>query len=730
MHNQVNEQYTKRLAFELDVIMSMGFADYFLIVYDFIRYAKSEGIYVGPGRGSVAGSLVSYCLGITQVDPIAYHLLFERFLNPERISMPDIDIDFPDNRRDEVIRYVTNKYGKKHVAHIATFGTLGAKQVLRDVGRVLGISNREIDLLTKLVPNMPKVTLTATYANFSRFKSVVEASKKFQQLYALAIQLEGLERHISTHAAGIVLSNVNIDEVCPLIEVESDLYSTQYTMEYLEQLGLIKIDFLGLRNLTIIDQVTKSIPHPIVIQNIDLQDKKTLALLREVDTMGVFQLESEGMKNLLRKLQVRNFEEVVAAIALFRPGPMENIPLYLENRQSISKIQYLHEDLKPILEPTYGIMIYQEQIMQVSQVMAGFSLAKADILRKAMSKKIEKEIVALRQDFITGAVEKGYKKALAIEVYELIEKFANYGFNRSHSVAYGMIAFQLAYLKANYPLYFFSSLLNSVIGSEYKTSEYIFEAKKRGIVVLHPSVNTSHTSYRIEERSIRFPLLNIKNVGIAACQIIIDERNKNGAYKNYFDFIARISLHRISRKIIESLVDAGALDDFGFNRLSMKVSLDDALRYASLVSIEQNGQTSINLDLVSCPAMTIMKERLMQVCENEKNVLGFYLRAHPIQSVRQNMGHAQSLIELKTGNMNARFVCIVDRIKEHKTKTNEWMAFLNVSDDTSKFDVVVMPNLYRTLQARLKRGNYIVVQGKIDKVTSCLARQIEIITME
>ncbi len=730
LQNNVDQVYTKRLSFELDVIMSMGFADYFLIVYDFIRFAKSKGIYVGPGRGSAAGSLVSYCLGITQVDPIEYNLLFERFLNPERISMPDIDIDFPDNRRDEVIQYVTNKYGKEYVAHIITFGTLGAKQVIRDVGKVLMVPPREIDMLAKLIPNAPKITLRYTYENHPRFRGVVEASRRLKNVYTLALQLEGLERHTSTHAAGIVLSKHAINEVCPLIEVESDLMSTQFSMEYLERLGLIKIDFLGLRNLTIIDEVVSCIDTPIDILKIDFNDKKTLALLRDVDTMGVFQLESEGMKHLLRKMQVTSFEEVVAAIALFRPGPMENIPLYLANKLNPSKIMYLHEDLKPILEPTFGVMIYQEQIMQVSQVMAGFSLAKADILRKAMSKKKESEMNALRQDFIEGAMTKGYTLELASQVYELIMKFANYGFNRSHSVAYGMIAFQLAFLKANYPLHYFSSLLNSVIGGEYKTSEYIFEAKKRGIFTLHPSVNQSGYKYTIENNKLRFPLINIKNVGSAACQIILEERMMRGTFMNYFDFIARISLHRISKKVIECLIDAGALDEFKFNRLSMKVSLDDALRYASLVSIEHEGQTTIDLNLVSCPAMTIMKEKMMMVCENEKNVLGFYLRSHPIQEVRQKMKPSASLIELKQGMTYASFVCIVDRIKEHKTKNNDLMAFLSVSDDTSKFDVVVMPNLYNQCMAYLKRGNYIFVKGKIDKENSCLAKELEYVQIE
>lgn len=728
LNNCVSDAYVSRLSYELDVISSMGFSDYFLIVYDFIRYAKSKGIYVGPGRGSAAGSLVSYCLGITQVDPLEYDLLFERFLNPERISMPDIDIDFPDNRRDEVIQYVVNKYGRKHVAHIITFGTLGAKQVIRDVGKVLMVPPREIDMMAKLIPNAPKITLPYTYENNTRFRSVVEASKRLKEVYELSLQLEGLERHTSTHAAGIVLSNQSVDEVCPFIEVETDLLSTQYTMEHLERLGLIKIDFLGLRNLTIIDEVVSSIHPTIDILKINYEDKKTLDLLKNVDTMGVFQLESEGMKNLLRQMKVSSFDEVVAAIALFRPGPMENIPLYLENKQKRNQIQYIHEDLKPILSSTYGVMIYQEQIMQVSQVMAGFSLSKADILRKAISKKKEKEIISLRQEFIQGSLQKGYSEQLATQVYELIMKFANYGFNKSHSVAYGMIAFQLAYLKANYPLHYFSSLLNSVIGSELKTSEYIFEAKKRGITTLHPSINYSGFHYHVENNSLRFPFLNIKNISYATTTILMKERKERGLFKDYFDFIARISVHRISRKVIECLIDAGALDEFNYNRISMKLSLDDALRYASLVSIEEDDQTRIDLNLVSKPTITIMNEKSSIACENEKNVLGFYLSKHPIQEVREKI-NALSLIELKIGFQQVNFVCMVERIKEHKTKHNDLMAFFSVSDDTAKFDVVVMPNIYKNIQSQIKKGNYILVQGKIDKERSCLAKHIECIKL-
>ncbi len=493
--SRVPKAYVQRLQYELEVINSMGFTDYFLIVWDFIRYARSQKIFIGPGRGSAAGSLVSYCLGITHIDPIHYDLLFERFLNPKRVSMPDIDTDFPDDRRQEVIDYVHERYGAHHVAHIITFNTLGAKQVLRDAGKALGILPRQIDALCRMIPNMPKVTLQQAMDNVPRFKQTISLSKELTHLYAIASQLEGVPRHASLHAAGIILSREPIESVCPLIRLDEEIFATQYTMEYLEELGLIKMDFLGLRNLTIIDEIVRAIEQktgrPFDIMKIPLDDERTFQLIRNVDTMGVFQLESEGMKNLIRKIQPRTFEDIAATIALFRPGPMENIPEYLRCRENPALVHYPHPSLEPILNNTYGIMIYQEQVMQVVQVMGGFSLAQADSMRKAISKKKEDELAKYEQMFIQGAIRKGYTQALAQEVYGLIMKFARYGFNRSHSIAYGMIAYQMAYLKANAPLYFYIALLNSVIGAEKKTSEYIFELRRRHIDILLPCVNHS-----------------------------------------------------------------------------------------------------------------------------------------------------------------------------------------------------------------------------------------------
>ena len=478
------------------------------------------------GRGSAAGSLVAYVLGITHVDPLKFQLLFERFLNPARISMPDIDIDFPDNRRDEVINYVLQKYGAEHVAHIATFGTLAAKQALRDVGRVLEISVRDLDMISKTIPTTLKITLPKARAESTRFNQLLQSDPRFEQLYTYASALEGLPRHVSTHAAGIVLSDTPLSDTVPLIKVESDMLSTQFTMEYLERLGLIKMDFLGLRNLTIIDETVSMIKvaegKTIDILHLPLDDEATFKLIRKVDMVGVFQLESDGMKNLIRRMQPDKFGDIVATIALFRPGPMENIPEYLSRRTNPQSVVYIHEDLKEILSDTYGIMIYQEQIMQTAQKMAGFTLAKADLLRKAMSKKNAVELKKMQTEFIEGCKAKGHTEAMAIELFNLIQKFANYGFNKSHSVAYAMISYQMAYLKANYPSKFFAALLSSVIGSEAKTAEYIDECRNHGVQLNPPSVNQSNDRYQLQDDSIRFPLLIIKGVGGAACREDLD----------------------------------------------------------------------------------------------------------------------------------------------------------------------------------------------------------------
>ncbi|MBR3227671.1 MAG: DNA polymerase III subunit alpha, partial [Erysipelotrichaceae bacterium] len=562
--------YTKRLEYELKTIIDMHFEDYFLIVYDFILHAKKNGIMVGPGRGSAAGSLVSYCLGITDIDPIRYGLLFERFLNPERISMPDIDTDFPDDRRSEMFSYVRDKYGIDHVGHIMAFGTMKARQVLRDVGRVLKYSNTELDMITKSIPSSYyNTTLDDAYNSSPLFRQRIESQQKYRDLFRIARKLEGFPRHETIHPAGVVMSRLPLEEVVPLARVETDLFSTQYTMEYLESLGLIKMDFLGLRNLGIIAEITDDIRANVDasfnIKEIPLDDRRTFDLINNVDLLGVFQLESSGMQNLARKMKPRTFEELGMMIALFRPGPMENIPQFLENRAHPNNITYLVPALMPILEETYGIIVYQEQIMTIARVLAGFTYGKADILRKAMSKKKASELEGLKSDFISGCIANGYEKSVAVSIYELVLKFANYGFNKSHSIAYAMVAYQLAYLKANYPVWFYKALLNGVIGSETRTYEYIKECGNVGQSVKGISINRSTDVYTVEDGSIRMPFGVCKDVGTVSTVKIIEER-KNGEFRDYLDCICRLSLKGVEKNVIENLIYAGALDELGLSR--------------------------------------------------------------------------------------------------------------------------------------------------------------------
>ena len=727
--------YAERLKYELSVIHNMKFDDYFLIVYDFIKFARAQRIYVGPGRGSAPGSLVAYCLGITHIDPIRYHLLFERFLNPERISMPDIDTDFPDNRRDEVITYVKEKYGSEHVAHIVTFGTLAAKQVLRDAGKALGMSVYDIDILTKSIPVMlanKKVTLRSAYQDIPRFRTAIDAKAENRRLYEIALKLEGLPRHASTHAGGIVLSKRPISDVCPLISSDDALDSTQFTKEYLEDLGLIKMDFLAIRNLTIIDEVVgeiKKIAPDFDIMKIPLDNKKTYALIQQADTAGVFQLESEGMKNLLRQLKPACFQDIAASLALFRPGPMDNIPRYLNNRQHPSQIVYLHEDLKDILGETYGIIVYQEQIMQIAQKMAGFSLGKADILRKAMSKKNLKDLESLQKEFIDGAIQKGYSEKLAHDIYDLILKFANYGFNKSHSVAYGMVAYQMAYLKANYPQYFFLSLLNSVIGSDIKTSEYIFEARKRHLQIQPPNINLSEKRYILYDNQVLFPLRGIRNVGVNAADKILEERSK-GSFESYHDAVARLSKAGVNRKAIECCIMAGAFDCFHLTRASMLASLEDALCFSSIIMIEDENQLRLDYSLATPPAIINVADYPLRKANQEKEVLGFYLSEHPLNRIKKELHfNGKAIIECLEPCGYVTIMGTISHIKQHKTKKGDLMCFAVLSDETASIDLVIMPNLYKNIANSLKKGEIIKVSGKVDKANSCLANRIEFISM-
>ena len=723
LKGNISKQYEERLSYELDVIIKMHFEDYFLIVYDYILYAKRNGIFVGPGRGSAAGCLVCYVLGITDIDPLKYNLLFERFLNPERISLPDIDCDFPDERRDEVFNYVLNKYGEKHVAHIITYGTLKARQVIRDVGRVMRYSTFEIDQIAKLIPQDIKVTLKGTYESSKLFRQRIDYDERNRMLYETALKLEGFPRHISTHAAGVVFSLKELDEVVPLITIEEDIYSTQYSMEYLEEMGLIKMDFLGLRNLSIINEIVDDIKKDnpdFDIKSIPLNDSKSFELISNGDTLGVFQLESAGMVNLSRKMRPVCFEELPMMLALFRPGPMENIPQFLHNRANRKNIHYICEDIKPILEETYGIILYQEQIMAIARKMAGFSYGKADVLRKAMSKKKESELESLSADFINGCKNNGYSEKLANDIYSLIMKFANYGFNKSHSIAYGLLAYQMAYLKANYPLYFYKAVLNGVQGSSMKTFDYIKECRKRKISILRISLNNSSDKYRIVNNSLLMPLGIVKDVGSQTVKRIIEERNR-GPFRDYVDAIVRLYLAQVDARAMENLISAGAFDDFGLGRYTMSDSLANVLKYAQTRS---QGFVSIVDDR---PIIKNMGDNKVVLAEKERDVLVFYFSYNPINDykISKNIS-CPSLQELSLYKGNVSGFGLIKKIKEIKTKkTGAKMAFVDIIDDSSAVSLTIFPEDYKKYEGRLKENTYVVFTGRMQGEKDLIVKKIE-----
>ncbi|QIK70110.1 DNA polymerase III subunit alpha [Erysipelothrix sp. HDW6C] len=718
----LSDGYTKRLNYELSVINNMNFTDYFLIVYDIIRYAKKESIYVGPGRGSAAGSLVAYSLGITEIDPIAYDLIFERFLNPERISMPDIDIDFPDDKRHLVIEYVKHKYGDDHVANIVTFGTLRARQAFRDVGRVLQIPIRSVDTGAKLISAS---YLSENYENVPKFRTFINAEKSHQRCYQLALKVEGLMRHASVHAAGVVLSSTSLQDVVPILKMDEETQVTQYDMVHLEEIGLVKIDFLGLRNLTIIDNISKQINQtkPFNIMKIPLDDTKTFELLSQAETVGVFQLESDGMKALLRKLKPNRFMDIVDTIALYRPGPMENIPMYLSLREHPEQVTYLHPKLKEITESTHGILVYQEQIMQVAQIMAGFTLGKADILRKAMGKKNAKELDSLRDDFIAGCINNGHSEKLAVELFDLVQKFANYGFNKSHSVAYGLIAYQLAYLKANYSHMFYTYLLTSVLGSDVKTRQYIDECRRRNVLLMSPNLELSQAIYTLEGVKIRLPFTLIKGITTATSTMIVSEREKNGSYVSFNDAISRLNLIGIKKAQFESLIKGGAFDYFGYNRLAMLASLEEAIRYANIIKVDRGDEKYLNYGLISEPLFTEVTDNQRTSLNFEKEMLGFYFTEHPVVALKQKHD-TDSIVNVVPRDKYYRVIAMVETVKNHRAKNGKMMAFLGISDDTGTMDAVVFPDLYDKVKDILSVGSLVLIKGNIRDKESIIVQDI------
>ncbi|GGB27579.1 DNA polymerase III subunit alpha [Lentibacillus populi] len=721
-YKEITEDIAGRLAYELQVIKSMQFSDYFLIVADFIAFAKNNHIMVGPGRGSAAGSLVAYVLGITEVDPLKYNLLFERFLNPERVTMPDIDVDFSDHRRDEVIDYVRDKYGTEHVAQIITFGTFAARSLVRELIKTIGIDQQDAQFILREIPVNTHKSIVDYVRESADLKQYIKQSNKLKALFAIAAVLEGLPRHISTHAAGVVISEKPLMEHVPLTVGANDTRLTQYSMNNLEAIGLLKIDFLGLRNLTLLERIVQTIHYTaketIELDKLPENDAATFSLLQKGMTNGVFQLESQGMKEVLTRLKPTSFEDIVAVNALYRPGPMEYIPVYIARKHKQERVVYPHPDLASIMENTYGVLVYQEQIMQIAHKIAGFSLGQADILRRAVSKKLDSVMAEQKEAFLKGCLANGYEQSVAEEIFAWIVKFSNYGFNRSHAVAYSMIAYQLAYLKAHYPVSFFAEILSSVANQQDKVLAYMKEAKTFQLTVLAPSINRSFGKYSVENNNIRMGLLSIKGIGNQVVKEIVRVR-KQGMFKNLFDFCMRISLRIVNRQALELLILAGAFDDTYANRASLLASIDQALEQGELFR-EFRDQPSLFHDKIELEANYVEMEdfTVMRKLADEKELLGIYVTSHPLTAYRTALQHHHYMTMTNAkqmiGKRNVKSAVIVQSIKTIRTKRGDPMAFITIGDETDDLEAVVFPDVFRQARSLLEEEKPIVVKGKME----------------
>ncbi|MFC6260296.1 DNA polymerase III subunit alpha [Levilactobacillus fujinensis] len=715
--NQVTDDapYRQRLERELGVIHRMGFDDYFLIVWDVMNYAHRAHIQTGPGRGSAAGSLVAYVLAITEVDPLAYDLLFERFLNEERAQMPDIDLDIPDDKREQVLQYVHDKYGHARVAQIITFGTLAAKAALRDVGRVLGMAPYEMSEWRAAIPSQLHITLQAAYDQSQKLRNLVADGDQNKLLFDTAQRLEGLPRNYSTHAAGIVLSQGPLLDLVPLQPGGTDLLMTQYPKDTVEAVGLLKMDFLGLRNLSILANtlalVKKQTGRALDLNRIDLNDTATLKLFAQGETNGVFQFESTGIKRVLRQLQPDSFELVAAVNALYRPGPMENIDTFIRRKHGQEQVDFAAPALKPILGPTYGVLVYQEQVMQVAAVMGGFTLGQADLLRRAMSKKKKQTMDAMQKQFVSGAQKLGYAPAVAEQVFAYMDRFANYGFNRSHAVAYSKLAFQLAYLKAHYPGPFYAALLNSVINVPVKTKMYLTEAKRHGVAVLPPDINQSSAYFNLRDNAVIFGLSSIKGVRRDFLRELLADRHANGPFRDLHQFLQRIDAKYRKADLLNALVYAGAFDHFGYNRAELIAALPEFLS-----TVELSGD-NVELFAALAPKVTPKPDLdLMTKLTQEEAVLGAYLSGHPVEQYRSlaKKIHAQPVSDL-TVDTRVSVIVYVTKIRTIRTKRGEPMAFVTGSDETAEISLTIFPNQYRQASAWLATDQVIVAQGKVEQ---------------
>lgn len=706
LNYQVDDIYLKRLEYELKTIFKMGYENYFLIVYDYVLFAKKSNILVGPGRGSAAGSLVSYCLGITDVDPIINQLFFERFLNPERISMPDIDIDFEDTNRQEIIEYLKDKYGQSHVGHILTYNTFQTKNSLRDFAKILNIPNHQMDLILKLFPE-EDIKLSDFKKHSKQLLVYLNQYPNLAQLYELAMQAQGMIRNYSTHAAGIIITKEPLEQYVPVMPGISDTLMIQYTMHYLEDIALYKMDILGIKNLSTIKEIISKINPDFRLDKIPLNDAKTLELINLGKTIGVFQFESEGVVNFLKKMNIKSIDDLMVATALYRPGPMKFIDEYLQRSSGSKNFNYLHPSLKPILESTYGIIVYQEQIMQITQVMAGFSLAKADLVRKAMSKKNESILKAINEEFIDASINNGYTPEVANQVFAMILEFANYGFNKAHAYSYALLGYYMAYLKAHYPKEFYQTILSANINNEKKLNTYIYEVMSLGFAIKVPNLNKSTIEFEVEDNSFILPFNAIKGLGSVNAKAIIEERNNNGLYLNYVDSVVRLVVNKIDEKIIRSLIAAGAFDDFEESRTTMLENLSQVYDYAKL-SLNKEGLFVD--DAIELGNLKIYANNNKIIQKEEFEVLGLYLSSHPLDIYREN--YPDSFLKNIDNN---KVLVMVDKIKEIRTKKGELMAFVSVGDKLEFKTLVIFPNVYQRVKNDLQVNDIILVKGRVDE---------------
>ena len=727
-YKKFTEELKKRLDFELSVIKQKGYAGYFLIVKDFIDYARSQDIPVGPGRGSAAGSLVSYCLKITNIDPMKYSLLFERFLNPERMSMPDIDIDFSDRGRDKIIEYVVKKYGKENVSQIITFGTMAARGVVRDVGRVLGMPYSEIDRIAKMIPFATDMTLERGMAQNPELKELYDKDVRVKKLIDLSKTLEGLARHASTHAAGVVIAPKALTEYVPLFKGSKDEITTQFDMKMVEEIGLLKMDFLGLRTLTVIQDsqtmVKENHDKVIVLDDIDLNDKKVYKLFSRGDTIGIFQFESNGMRDYLRRLKPENLTDLAMMNALYRPGPLDSgmIDTYIERKNGSSAVQFEHPKLEKILKDTYGVIVFQEQVLQIANALAGYSMGKADILRKAMGKKQAELMAEQKKEFLDGCERQHIDAKVAASVFEQIETFARYGFNKSHSTGYALIAYQCAYLKIHYPQEFMAANMTSETDSPDRIYVLMDECRRLNITVLPPDVNESLKAFNVREGKIRFGLLAVKNVGEGAVEAIIEARNGGGKFTCFADLVSRVQSRNLNRRTLESLIAAGALDSLPGNRAQKTTIVEEMLEFGQKVSSSANtvdlfaaGGTKIKRTEPPYPDIPdwLISKRLA----SEKETLGFYVSGHPLDRYRAELAafgtiDTARLMEVKDGR-EVRFGGIISALKVMNDKRGNRMAFATVEDFKGKVELILFSDCYDKGKAYIIEDNMIMLTGRV-----------------